>query len=129
MTTPRQNFITALELGTPSGLVPHFELVFYLTMEAFGKVHPSHRYYGQWNQMEAKERQMHREEMADIYIATAEQYGHSAIFIHPNPEGVEETIRLVDLIREKTNRNNVDSIAMQLSPLGVLGFVSTQNSI
>jgi len=66
MITPRQNFITALELGTPSGLVPHFELVFYLTMEAFGKVHPSQRYYGQWNQMEAKERQLHREEMADM---------------------------------------------------------------
>jgi uroporphyrinogen decarboxylase len=102
MISPRQNFITALELGTPSGLVPHFELVFYLTMEAFGKVHPSQRYYGQWNQMEAKERQLHREEMADIYIATAERYEHSAIFIHPNPEGVEETIRMVDLIREKT---------------------------
>ena len=102
MTTPRQNFITALELGTPTGLVPHFELVFFLTMEAFGKVHPSHRYYGQWNQMEAKERQLHREDMADIYIQTAERYGHSAIFIQPNPDGVEETIRLTDLIREKT---------------------------
>jgi uroporphyrinogen decarboxylase len=102
MTTPRQNFIIALELGTPTGLVPHFELVFFLTMEVFGKVHPSHRYYGQWNQMEAKERQMHRQDMADIYIRTAERYGHSAIFIHPNPEGVEETIRLVELIREKT---------------------------
>ena len=29
MISPRQNFIKALELGTPSGLVPHFELVFY----------------------------------------------------------------------------------------------------
>lgn len=102
MPSPRQNFITALELGTPSGLVPHFELVFYLTMEAFGKVHPSQRYYGQWNQMEEKERQMHREDMADIYIETAEHYGHSAIFIHPNPEGLEETIRMTDIIREKT---------------------------
>lgn len=102
MITPRQNFITALELGTPSGLVPHFELVFFLTMEAFGKVHPSHRYYSQWNQMESKERCMHREDMADIYIATAERYGHSAIFIHPNPDGVEQTTKLIDIIREKT---------------------------
>lgn len=102
MRTPRQNFITALELGTPSGRVPHFELVFFLTMEAFGKVHPSHRAYSQWNQMEEQERQLHRNDMADIYIAMAERFEHSAIFIHPNPGTVEETFRLVDLIREKT---------------------------
>ena len=52
--------------------------------------------------MEAKERQMHREDMADIYIQTAERFGHSAIFILPNPEGLEETIRMTDIIREKT---------------------------
>jgi uroporphyrinogen decarboxylase len=100
--TPKQAFINALTLGKPSGRVPHFELVFYLTMEAFGKVHPSHRYYSQWNQMEAKEQQLHRNDMADLYIATAEKYEHNAIFLHPNPGSVEETIRLVDLIREKT---------------------------
>jgi len=71
-------------------------------MEAFGKVHPSHRYYSQWNQMEEKERQLHRLDMAELYIATAERYEHSAIFIHPNPDTVEETIRLLDIIREKT---------------------------
>jgi uroporphyrinogen decarboxylase len=102
MTTPRQNFITALNLGTPSDRVPHFELVFFLTMEAFGKVHPSHRAYSQWNQMEEQERQLHRNDMADIYIATARRFEHSAIFIHPNPDTVDETLHLVDLIREKT---------------------------
>ena len=102
MTTPRENFITALNLGIPSGRVPHFELVFFLTMEAFGKVHPSHRAYGQWNQMEEQERQLHRNDMADIYIATAERFGHSAIFVLPNPDTVDETMRLVDVIREKT---------------------------
>jgi uroporphyrinogen decarboxylase len=40
--------------------------------------------------------------MADLYIATAERFEHDAIFIHPNPGTVEETLRLVDLIREKT---------------------------
>lgn len=101
--TPRQQFIHALERKPPvPGRVPHFELVFFLTMEAFGKVHPSQRYYGQWDQMEEKERQLHRKEMADIYIRTAERYEHSAIFIHPNPDTLEETIRLVDLIREQT---------------------------
>ncbi|MFH2069568.1 MAG: hypothetical protein ABII89_08950 [Candidatus Omnitrophota bacterium] len=38
------------------GRVPHFELVYYLTMETFGRVHPSHRAYGQWDQMSEKER-------------------------------------------------------------------------
>ena len=83
-----------------TGRVPHFELVFFLTMEAFGKVHPSHRNYQQWLQMEEKERALHRRDMADLYIATAERYEHSAIFLHPNPNSVEETCRLVELIRE-----------------------------
>jgi uroporphyrinogen decarboxylase len=100
--TPRQCFIAALERRSLTGRVPHFELVFFLTMEAFGKVHPAHRRYEQWNQMEEKERQLHRNEMADIYIATAERFEHSAIFIHTNPESPEETLRLVDLLREKT---------------------------
>ena len=100
--TPRERFIAALERRPLSGLVPHFELVFFLTMEAFGKVHPSHRAYSQWNQMEERERELHRHDMADIYIATAERFGHSAIFIHPNPDTVEETMRLIDLIREKS---------------------------
>jgi uroporphyrinogen decarboxylase len=103
MLTPRQRFINALERRAPQpGRVPHFELVFYLTMEAFGKVHPTHRSYGQWNQMEEKERQLHREDMAAIYIATAEKYEHDAIFLHINPDGVDETLRIVDIIREKT---------------------------
>jgi len=101
--TPRDRFIAALERRPPTpGRVPHFELVFYLTMEAFGRVHPSHRSYRQWDQMEEKERALHRNDMADIYIATAERYEHSAIFIHPNPENEAETMRLVELIREKT---------------------------
>jgi uroporphyrinogen decarboxylase len=102
MLTPRQRFAAALDRRPITGRVPHFELVFYLTMEAFGKVHPSQRNYAQWSQMEEKERQLHRREMADIFIMTAERYEHDAIFIHPNPDSVEETLRLVDLIRDKT---------------------------
>ena len=100
--TSKERFIAALERRPPSGQVPHFELVFYLTMEAFGKVHPSHRAYGQWDQMEAAERALHRADMADIYIATAERFQHDAIFIHPNPATPEEIERLIDLIREKS---------------------------
>jgi uroporphyrinogen decarboxylase len=100
--TPRERFAAALNRQPLTGRVPHFELVFYLTMEAFGKVHPTHRAYGQWFQMEEKERQLHRNEIADIYIRTAECYAHSAIFIHTNPESVDETNLLVDLIHEKS---------------------------
>ena len=45
--TPRERFIAALNRQPLTGRVPHFELVFFLTMEAFGKVHPSHRHYDQ----------------------------------------------------------------------------------
>lgn len=100
--TPRERFIKALNREPLEGRVPHFELVFFLTMEAFGKLHPSQRSYGQWQQMEEKERQLHREDMADLYIATAERFEQSAIFIHPNPCSKEEIFRLIDLIRDKT---------------------------
>jgi len=100
--TPRERFIAALERRPIIGRVPHFELVFFLTMEAFGKVHPSHRSYHQWMQMQETERQLHRADMADLFIATAARYEHDAIFLHPNPDSVEETSRLVDLVREKT---------------------------
>jgi uroporphyrinogen decarboxylase len=100
--SPRQRFIAALERRPLSGRVPHFELVFYLTMEAFGKVHPLHRDYSQWLQMEPQERRLHRADMAELYIATAERFGHSAIFVHPNPGTFEECAALIDLIREKS---------------------------
>jgi len=79
-----------------------FELVFFLTMEAFGRVHPLHRSYEQWMQMTDRERQLQREDMADLYIKTAETFGHDAIFIHPNPDDLDETKRLIDIIRDRT---------------------------
>lgn len=100
--TERERFIAALERKPITGRVPHFELVFFLTMEAFGRVHPHQRSYKQWDQMEEKERQLHREDQADLYIQTAEKYEHSAIFIHPNPGTMEETCRLIDEIRKKS---------------------------
>lgn len=99
---PRERFIAALERRPLTGRVPHFELVFFLTMEAFGRVHPSHRSYHQWMQMEEQERMLHRHDMADLFIRTAERFDHSAIFIHPNPDTVEETNHLVDIIRDRT---------------------------
>ena len=100
--THRERFIKTLKCEPIGGQVPTFELVFFLTMEAFGKVHPSHRYYNQWDQMSSTEQNLHIRDMADIYIDTAVRYDHSAIFIHPNPGGFEWTQRLLEAIREKT---------------------------
>ncbi|MBM4078249.1 MAG: hypothetical protein FJ278_01015 [Planctomycetes bacterium] len=100
--TPRERFIAALKHQPLKGRVPHVELVFFPTMEAFGKVHPSHRSYGQWDQMGEKERQLHRQDMADIPLMTAERYEHCAIFLHPNPSRFDEILRMVDLVREKS---------------------------
>src|SRR3972149_9033397 len=91
--TPRERFIAALERQPLTGRVPHFELVFFLTMEAFGKLHPGQRKYYQWNQMEEKERKLHRAEMAEVHLSTAARFEHSAIFLHPNPDSEEETLR------------------------------------
>ena len=100
--TEKERFIKALKREPIEGHVPTFELVFFLTMEAFGKVHPSHREYSQWNQMSAHERELQLQDMASCYIDTAERYHHSAIFVHPNPGGLENTLRLLEIIRERT---------------------------
>ena len=99
---PREQFIAALERRPITGRVPHFELVFFLTMEAFGKVHPSHRNYRQWVQMTETERELHRADMADIFVATAERYEHSAIFMHHPVGDTEEYQRLIDGIQART---------------------------
>ncbi|MDR0426694.1 MAG: hypothetical protein LBH24_05965 [Clostridiales bacterium] len=100
--TERERFIKALRRESYEGRVPTFELVFFLTMEALGKVHPSHRAYGQWNQMSAEEREMQIRDMAYCYTEIAKKYRHSAIFVHPNPGDYESVVRLLRVIRETT---------------------------
>jgi len=99
--TPKQKFIMALEGKQPPGLVPHFELRMFLTMEAFGKVHPEHRNYFQWEQMQEKERQLHRLEMARINIDTARRFDHSAIFLTTGVWQPQEVRKLAELIKEE----------------------------
>ncbi len=98
--TPRRRFAAALDRQPLPGRVPHFELVFFLTMEAFGKVHPSHRSYHQWQQMTEAERQLHRRDIARLHVDTARRFDHDAIFLHPNPNSLDETTRLIDLVRD-----------------------------
>jgi uroporphyrinogen decarboxylase len=99
--TPRERFAAALDRLPIAGLVPTFELVFFLTMEEFGRVHPSHRNYAQWDQMSERERELHRRDMADLFVSTARRFDHSAIFLHPNPrDRVEELVRLATIVRE-----------------------------
>lgn len=99
--TKRQKFIAALERQPISGHVPHFELVFFLTMEVLGKVHPDHRKYTQWNQMTEREKQLHREDRANCYIDIAKKYSHSAIFVGAPNSDIEEQLRFYSLVREK----------------------------
>jgi uroporphyrinogen decarboxylase len=81
--TPREKFIAALERRPLSGLVPHFELEFFLTMEAFGRVHPSQRQYRQWKQMSETERALHRRDVADLHVAVARRFATSGMLFHP----------------------------------------------
>jgi uroporphyrinogen decarboxylase len=90
----------ALEGKQPPGRVPHFELVFFLTMEAMGKVHPLHRSFGQWMQMSASEQELQLQDIAEVYVATAKKYEHSAIFVHGQDiyetEKIEKTMRIFE---------------------------------
>jgi len=100
--TGRERFIKALRREKIEGHVPTFELVFFLTMEVLGKVHPSHRSYHQWNQSSAREKELQLEDMAFCYTEIAKLYGHSAIFVHPNPDDFDSVVRLLQIIRETT---------------------------
>ena len=96
---PAERFIAALERKIKPDRVPHFELVFFLTMEVFGKVHPTHRNYSQWNQMTATEQNLHYKDMARLYVDTARKFEHDAIFVHGSPDTLESLMRIVDEIR------------------------------
>lgn len=102
--TPRNRFIMALEGKQPAGLVPHFELAFFLTMEAFHRVHPTHRQFSQWDQMSANERKLHIHDIADLYVSIARKYNHSAIFVQSSDvwdaKPNDMTLAILETIRE-----------------------------
>lgn len=100
--TERERFIKTLECEKIGGRVPHFELVYFLTMEKFGRVHPNHRNYEQWNQMSYAEQKLHIEDMADLYIETAKAYDHSAIFVQTPVTAPDHMQWLLETIREKS---------------------------
>ena len=101
--TPRERMIAALERCPPlPGPVPHWELVFFPTMEAFGKVSSVHRNYSQWLQMSERERELHRIDIAELAIAIAEKYEHNAISVLPAPWESQEFCRLAEKIRERS---------------------------
>lgn len=92
--SPRERFIAALERRPLVGRVPHFELEFFLTMEAFGRVHPSQRHYRQWAQMSERERELHRKDVADLHVAVARRFETSGM-LYNVPRGWDEA----DLVR------------------------------
>lgn len=94
--TPRDSFIAALNRQPPQGRVPHFELEFFLTMEAFGRVHPSQRSYHQWRQMSETERRLHRRDVADLHVAVARRFGQAGMLYH-SPHGWTDADRQLSI--------------------------------
>lgn len=99
--THKERFTAALRREPVQGNVPTFEMVFYLTMEVFGKVHPAHRSFVQWTQMSEQERILQRNDIADIYINIAKKYDHDCIHFYPSVEDFDEIIRTLYAIRER----------------------------
>lgn len=104
--TPREQFIAALEHKPPTGRVPHFELEFYLTMEAFGRVHPSQRNYRQWHQMSVNERKLHLRDVADLHVAVARRFEQSGM-LYNTPKGwkLDEALQSIAYVRELSGRD------------------------
>ena len=100
--THKERMCAALRREPIVGRVPHFELVFFLTMEAFGKVHPSHRVFNQWDQMSAKEQNAQIRDIAACYIQTARHYEHDCIFIQEESGRLDWTTRVLKEIRDQS---------------------------
>lgn len=100
--TEKERFIKALRREPLTGLVPHFELVFFLTMESIGKVHPLHRGFAQWDQMSKEEKKAQIDDIAQVYIDVAKKYNHSAIFVHSDVGNYDWTASILDAIRKKS---------------------------
>ena len=101
--THKERFIKALKREPVSGLVPHFEMVFCLSLEAVGKLHSYNRKFDQWNQMSETEKQYQANDLADMYLMVAEKYNHDAIFFHDDQLGsLDLTVRVLRAIREKS---------------------------
>ncbi len=63
-------------------------------------MHPEHRRYPQWDQMEAKEQELQIRDVAQLYIDIARKYEHSAIFVQPTMPDIPSFLRLLETIRE-----------------------------
>lgn len=100
--TNRERFIRTLKCEKIGGQVPTFELVFFLTMEAFGRVHMSQRAFWQWDQMSRTEQTLHIRDIADLYIQIARRYGHSAIFVDAFGGNLPAFQRLLEEIRTQS---------------------------
>lgn len=100
--TERERFIKALKREPIEGHCPTFELVFFLTLEALGRIHPSQQIFHQWDQMSTSEKKLHIDYNAETYIQTAEKYNHSAILIDPTPGDFDNVVKLLQSIREKS---------------------------
>lgn len=112
--TSRERFIRTLKCEKIGGQVPTFELVFFLTMEAFGRVHFSQRAYAQWDQMSEAERILHVKDMANLYIQTAKRYGHSAIFVQPNGEPDLKHLSMTQWLLEEIRSQSGDEYFLML---------------
>jgi len=99
--TPREKLIMTFEGKQAPGIVPTFELVFFLTKELFGKTHPSHMDWSGWEERSEKEQEAAIRECAETYVESAERLGHCGIFIH-QPPTEEGQLRTAEVIREMT---------------------------
>ena len=99
----KERFVRALKRQPIEGHVPHFELVFFLTAEKIGKLHPAQRIYSQWDQMSAEEQVWHIKDVAQTHVQIAEIYQHDAIFIHSPFSKFDATLRLVEEIKKLGN--------------------------
>jgi uroporphyrinogen decarboxylase len=98
--SPKQQFIMALERKISPGLVPHFELVFFLTQDLLGQPHPQHMGWTDWDEATETEKEERRRQCARTYAESAEKLGHSAIFLHA-PGAIEDYVRMAEIIREE----------------------------
>jgi len=97
--TPKQRFITALELGQPDQ-VPTFELEFQLAPQLLGKDFPDE---SGWKYLSEKELDTKINQIAELYVEIAKRLEYSAIMlVHPRCD-VESKLKAAKKVKKLTH--------------------------
>lgn len=100
--THRERFLSTLRCEKIGGRVPHFEMGFAPVKEALGREAACLAPLDKWKELTVREKMQQINDVADMHIAVARKYDHSAIQFGELCSDTDRTQMLLEAVREKT---------------------------